>query len=172
MEPYKTILFTSNLSENSRYAFMHAAALAKRFSSKIVLLHVIDKMPGQLHYRISMLFGEERWNEMLKEHMKEASRSLAGKVSSKELIQVALDGFYDAEGISRAERGSAEHEVLIKEGEVVETILKQCELSRCDLIVMGASKGILSGASVGNNIKSVLKAAKVPVVVVPPAPSE
>ena len=43
----------------------------------------------------------------------------------------------------------------------------QAREHRCDLIVMGASEGLLSGSSVGNNIKSVLKKSKVPVLVVP-----
>ncbi|RJQ83304.1 MAG: universal stress protein [Desulfobacteraceae bacterium] len=171
METYKTILFTSNLSENSRYAFIHAARLARGFGSKIILLYVIDEMPQQLHYRISALYGEVRWKEMLESHVKEAKRTLTGKVSSKQWIQVALNAFCDDEGISAAEHGVAEPEVIISEGDVVKTILEQSELSNCDLIIMGASKGLLSGTSVGNTIKSVLKGAKVPVMVVPPAPS-
>jgi nucleotide-binding universal stress UspA family protein len=171
METYKTILFTSNLSENSRYAFNHAALLARGFGSKIVLLYVIDEMPRHLQYRISGIFGESRWKEMLDSHMKEANRSLTGKVSSKQMLKVALKAFYVDEGASGAEGGAARHEIIIKEGEVVKTILEQCELSHCDLIVMGASKGFLGGTSVGNNIKSVLKSTRVPVVVVPPAPT-
>jgi nucleotide-binding universal stress UspA family protein len=172
METYKTILFTSNLSESSRHAFAHVAILARSFGSKVVLLHVIDEIPGQLHYRISKLYGESRWKEMLESHMKEAKRALTGKVSSNQMIQVALKGFCDDEGSSGAEGGVAEHEVIIKEGEVAKTILEQSELNHCDLIVMGASKGLLNGTSVGNHLKSVLKGAKVPVMVVPPAPSK
>jgi len=171
METYKTILFTSNLSENSRYAFSHVAILARGFGSKIVLLHVIDEIPGQLQYRISKLYGEGRWKEMLESHMHEAKRALTGKVSSKQMVQVALKGFCDDEGFSGAEGGVAGHEVIIKEGDVAKTILEQSVLNHCDLIVMGASKGLLNGTAVGNNIKSVLKGAKVPVMVVPPAPA-
>jgi len=171
METYKTILFTSNLSEDSRYAFTHVAILARSFGSKIVLLHVMDEIPGQLQYRISKLYGEGRWKEMLNSHMKEAKRALTGKVSSKNMIQMALKGFCDEEGLSGAEGGVAGHEVIIKEGDVAKTILEQSALNHCDLIVMGASKGLLNGTAVGNNIKSVLKGAKVPVIVVPPAPA-
>ncbi len=171
METYKTILFTSNLSENSRYAFTHAARVARSFGSRLVLLYVIDQMPRQLQYRISSIFGEHRWKEILNRHMTEAKRALTGKVSSKQMIHVALNAFFDDEGISGAGGDLGGHEVIVKEGEIVKTILEQSELSRCDLIVMGASKGLLSGTTLGSNIKSVLKGAKVPVMVVPPAPS-
>jgi len=58
-------------------------------------------------------------------------------------------------------------EIVVKEGDVITVILQQAVESNCDLIVMGASEGLLSGFSVGNNIKSVLKKSKVPVLVVP-----
>lgn len=169
MENYKTILFTSNLSENSRYAFTHAALMAKNFGSKVVLLYVIDRMPRQLQYRITGIFGESRWNEILKRHMHEANRALTGKVSSKQLIEVALSAFCDDEGVSGAGRRGG-HEIIIKEGEVAPTILEQSEQNNCDVIVMGANKGLLSGSAVGGTIKAVLKGAKIPVMVVPPAP--
>ena len=59
------------------------------------------------------------------------------------------------------------YEIVVKEGDTIEAILKQATESQCDLIVMGASEGLLSGISVGKNIKSVLKKSKVPVLVVP-----
>lgn len=50
---------------------------------------------------------------------------------------------------------------------MVEVILEQAAEKECDLIVMGASEGLLSSSSVGSNIKSVLKNSKIPVLVVP-----
>jgi nucleotide-binding universal stress UspA family protein len=58
-------------------------------------------------------------------------------------------------------------EIIVKEGDVVEVILEQAVEHKVDLIVMGASEGLLSGSSVGTNIKTVLKKSKVPVLIVP-----
>jgi nucleotide-binding universal stress UspA family protein len=58
-------------------------------------------------------------------------------------------------------------EVVVKEGDVVDVILQQASENNCDLIVLGASEGLLTSSSVGGNIKSVLKKSKVPVLVVP-----
>ncbi len=43
---YKTILFTSNLSNVSRIAFKQAAMLATQFDAKLVLLHVMEGTPS------------------------------------------------------------------------------------------------------------------------------
>jgi nucleotide-binding universal stress UspA family protein len=53
----KTILFTSNLSATSRTAFSHAAVLATQLGAKIVLLHVIERLPENYESRMMGLFG-------------------------------------------------------------------------------------------------------------------
>jgi nucleotide-binding universal stress UspA family protein len=50
----------------------------------------------------------------------------------------------------------------------VEGILAQAQACKCRLIVMGASKGLLAGTTIGLHIKSVIKKASVPVMVIPP----
>jgi nucleotide-binding universal stress UspA family protein len=49
----------------------------------------------------------------------------------------------------------------------VNTIVQQAEINRCDMIAMGASKGLISGKYVGHHIKSVMKKTDVPVLVIP-----
>ncbi|MCK4536309.1 MAG: universal stress protein [Desulfuromonadales bacterium] len=40
---FKTILFATDFSENSEYAFEYAFALAKKFNSRLALIHVINE---------------------------------------------------------------------------------------------------------------------------------
>ncbi|MGB5986215.1 MAG: universal stress protein [Desulfobacterales bacterium] len=164
----KTILFTSNLSENSRHAFNYAAMLTTEFNAKIVLLHVVEKMPDTVESRMRGLFGDVRWQGILESHMKDAHQMLVGKVTSKQMIRAALSQFCDEAGIDAGECGYVEREIVIKSGEVVEEILEQSKLQNCDMVVMGASKGFLSGTSIGPIIKSVMKRSKIPVMVIPP----
>ena len=166
----KTILFTSNLSENSRHAFNYAAMLTTQFNAKIVLLHVVEKIPDTVESRMRGLFGGDKWNGILETHMKEAHQMLVGKVTSKQMIRAALSQFCHETGIDADECGYVEREIVIKEGEVVEVILDQIKAHNCDAVVMGASKGFISGTSIGPVIKSVLKKSKVPVLVIPPHP--
>ena len=163
----KTILFTSNLSETSRIAFSHAAVLAGQLNAKIVLLHVIEIIPGSYESRLVGLFGERKWHELLGQHKAEAQHALIGKISSRQMIRTALSEFCRESGISDDQCGLPQNEIVVKDGDVVEEILQQATEHDCDLIVMGASKGLLSGTAVGHNIKSVLKRSKVPTLVIP-----
>ncbi len=164
---YKTILFTSNLSTAGFVAFKHAALLATQFQAKLVLLHVMERLPGNYEGHMIGLFGQEKWRQVLKNNREEAKHALVGKVSPKQMVRTALSEF--CRETDTGEEGCVvpQHEIVVKEGDVVEVILAQAAEHKCDLIVMGASEGLLSGSSVGNNIKSVLKKSKIPVLVVP-----
>lgn len=164
---YKTILFTSNLSAASRVAFNQAAMLANRFGAKLVLLHVMEKLSGGYEGYVISLFGQDKWHEVLKNNREEAKHALVGKVTPKQMVRTALNQFCKENESATDTSQLPDSEIVVKEGDVVEVILQQAAEHQCDLIIMGASEGLLSGSSVGNNIKSVLKKTKVPVLVVP-----
>jgi nucleotide-binding universal stress UspA family protein len=162
-----TILFTSNLSETSRIAFDHVAVLAAQLNAKIVLLHVIEKAPESYESRLKSLFGERKWNEILLSHKEEAQHALIGKVSERQMARTALSQFRRDSDAGNVRDNAAVDQIIVIEGDVVTTILQQAEEHQCDLIVLGASKGLLSGTAVGHNIKSVLKKARIPTLVIP-----
>jgi len=163
----KTILFTSNLSDTCRIAFSYTAVLAAQLQAKIVLLHVIEKLPENYESRVMGLFGSKKWHEVLSQHKEEARHALIGKVSPKQMVRTALSEFCREAGMTNDGYTTLQSEIVVTEGDVVEEILRQAEEHSCDLIIMGAGKGLLSGISVGNNIKSVLKKANIPTLVVP-----
>ncbi|MGB3209246.1 MAG: universal stress protein [Desulforhopalus sp.] len=164
---YKTILFTSNLSSASRAAFRHAAMLAIQFNAKLVLLHVMEGPSSSYEGYVSSLFGQDQWQQVLKNNREEAKHALVGKVTPKQMVRTALSEFCKENKAEDENYEIPNNEIVVKTGDVVDVILKQAAESTCDLIVMGASEGLLSGISVGNNIKSILKKSKVPVMVVP-----
>jgi nucleotide-binding universal stress UspA family protein len=168
---YKSILFTSNLSAASRIAFGHAAMLANQYRAKLVLLHVMERLPSNYEGYMVGLFGDGKFHEVLKQHREEAKHALVGKVSPRQMARTALNEFCrestDIEGYELPQSI-----VVVKEGEVVEVILQQAAEHGCDLIVMGAGEGVLTGVAVGHTIKSVLKSAKIPVLIVPEITAE
>ena len=163
----KTILFTSNLSATSRATFSHAAVLASQLKAKIVLLHVIEQLPENYESRLLGLFGFSKWNQVLLQHKEEARHALVGKVTPKQMIRSALSEFCRESGLDNNQCDIIPNEIVVKEGDVAEEILAQASEHSCDLIIMGASKGLLSGISIGHNIKTVLKKSTVPTLVVP-----
>ncbi len=64
----KKILFTTDLSENSRHAFTYAAALSTLHGARIIMLHVMEESTSSVNKHIANLFGEEKWQEMQEEH--------------------------------------------------------------------------------------------------------
>lgn len=163
----ETILFTSNLSETSRIAFNHVAFLAAQLNAKIILLHVIEKAPESYESQLKSLFGESKWNEILLHHKDEAQHALIGKLSERQMARTALSEFRRESDSGEPRDSATQDKIIVIEGDVVATILQQADEHRCDLIVLGASKGLLSGTAVGHNIKSILKKAKIPTLVIP-----
>ena len=163
---YKTILFTSNLSTASRVAFKQAAMLANQFDAKLILLHVLEGPTSTYESFVSNLFGQQ-WHQILKNHREEAKHALVGKVTPKQMVRTVLSEFCSEKKREGEDKEIHNYEIVVTDGDVVEVILKQAADFKCDLIVMGASEGLLSGISVGKNIKSVLKKSKIPVLVVP-----
>lgn len=163
----KTILFTSNLSATSRATFTQAAVLATQLNAKIVLLHVIEKLPENYESRMMGLFGPSKWQSVLLQHKEEARHALVGKVTQKQMIRSALNEFCRESGIGNDQCKLPQNEIVVREGDVVDEILQQAADHSCDVIIMGASKGLLSGSSVGHNIKTLLKKSTIPTLVIP-----
>ncbi|MCF8095739.1 MAG: universal stress protein [Desulfobacteraceae bacterium] len=173
IKPVKSILFTTNLSQNSAEAFNHVISLAVRYQANIIILHVMEKIPDYAEARLKGLLGEEKWEEISKSHEDSARQVLIGKKSSNNLIREALDQFCIDAGIESAECGDISREIVIRDGDVVEEILDQASAYNSDLIVMAARQGIISrDTSIGSTIKGVLRKSRVPVLVVPPEPGK
>jgi nucleotide-binding universal stress UspA family protein len=165
---FKNILFATNLSENCRHAFDYAAALATRYQATLVMLHVIEKMPDYVEGRLKGMLGEEQWKRMIASHENDARQVLIGKQSSNAVIREALSQFCDEAGIDDASCGYHSREILVTDGDVVEDVLDASKKYDCDLIIVAAREGWIRDNTVGNTIKSILRKAHVPVMVVPP----
>jgi nucleotide-binding universal stress UspA family protein len=162
---YKTILFTSNLSTASRIAFQHAALLANQFHAKLILLHVMERLPSSYEGYMIGLFGQDKVREVLKRHKDEARHALVGKVTPTQMAKTALSEFCLESGMDEA--ATDPPVIIVENGEVVEVIMKVAEEYSCDLIIMAAHEGLFSHASVGHTIKSTVKKSEIPVLVVP-----
>ena len=161
------ILFTSDLSDTSRHAFNYAAMLAMQFKSRVTLLHIIENLPHSVESQLQVLFGKSEWEEILNNRIKTAQDLLVGKLSKADMIRAALSQFCQETGIEADECGVVDHDIMVTEGDVADSILAHATELGCDLVVMGASKGIVNKSAIGHKIKAVLKNANVPVMVVP-----
>ena len=164
----KTILFATNLATNSVPAFETAVTLALTFRAKIVILHVMEKLPDYIEGRLAGLLGENQWNQMMHAYQAEVRQKLIGKRSSSKLIRRALEHFCTEAGIDETSGGYQSREIVVAEsGDVGERIIENATAQECDLIVLGAHEGVFTKQSLGPTVKSVLKKSRIPVLVVP-----
>ena len=153
----KTILFATDLSKNSAYAFYYAVHMAKRDEAKIVILHAVEPLPRMLvsFEDFEHKVAKDRWEDTVKK-FKEQIQDISVKVDART-------------GISSVDLVS---KILIRLGPPVEEILRVVDEEGCDMIVLGThGKGFLKQTFLGSVSSSVLLRARKPVFVVP-LPSE
>ena len=149
----KKILFATDLSENSAYAFYYAIHMAKRDEAKIVILHAVEPLPPML------ISFEDFVYKVAQDRIKTVKEGLQ-KFSQKVDARI---GTSSVEFVSN---------ILVRMGDPVEEILKAADEEGCDVIVLGThGKGFLEQTFVGSVSSSVLLRTRKPVFLVP-LPSE
>lgn len=168
IKPIENVLFATNLSANCIAAFEYAAAIATRFQATLVLLHVVDKLPEYVESRLKGLLGKEKFQQTIDSQVASSREALIGKKSSNSMIQAALAQFCTDAGIDDNACGYHSREIVVTDGEVIESIIQTAQEFNCNLIVMGTREGFLSHNSIGPTIKGVMRQALIPVMMVPP----
>jgi nucleotide-binding universal stress UspA family protein len=157
----KKILYATDLSKNSYYAFFYAVDMAKRFDARIVILHAVE--PFRHMYDESGIGIEERVKKSKKQEQEMNIEEI------KKRVQEVCKR-------TEAQMGSAclnlVSKVLVPLGYPVEEILKAGEEEGCDAIVLGThGKGFLRQTFLGSVAGSVLERSRKPVFIIP-LPSE
>ena len=153
----KKILYTTDLSENARYAFSYAASLANRYGAGIIILHVLEHISPYSDSLIINIIGEKKWNELRD----------ANEQKVLDTIKARLEKFCEDESSELPDCPFITDDIIVKIGNPVEEILEEVESSGCDLVVMGAhGHGIMSEAVIGSTSRRVLRRCIKPVLVV------
>ena len=63
----KKILYATDLSKNSSYAFLYAIDMAKKHDARIVILHVIEPLPAHAEVYVTRTeeFNKKQHEEMI-----------------------------------------------------------------------------------------------------------
>lgn len=152
----KKILYATDLSKNSSYAFLYATDMARRYGAAIVVLHAIEPVPAEVRFvgALQRVEKKER-KEMgpkIENRIKEFCKNIEPKVCAPCVELVS--------------------KILVPQGYPPEEILNAAEKEGCDIIVLGThGKGFLTQTFLGSVSNSVLQRSRKPVFVVP-LPSE
>ncbi len=156
----KKILYATDLSKNSSYAFLYAVDMARRYGAKIVILHSVE--PG-------------RWIPSLGAHVEALMRTARKEEQEKDFEEIKK-GLHDFCGRTEGQIGAPCVElvskIVVPVGHPVEEILKAADEESCDILVLGThGKGFLKQTFLGSVAGSILERTRKPVFVIP-LPSE
>ena len=153
----KKILYATDLSKNSSYAFLFATDMARRHDAKIVILHAIEPIPPYAEVYSGVTVEMERKQQ--EETVEDLKKHLQGFCKKAE----AQIGPPCVELVSK---------VLVPRGHPPEEILNAANEEGCDVIVLGThGKGFLAHTFLGSVSNAVLHRAQKPIFIIP-LPSE
>jgi len=151
----KKILYATDLSENSAYAFRYAVNSARHHSAKIYILHVLE----EINTTILWAYYEKEKLQQIREK---------GKEEIKDRIQKRLDAFCKRELMEDPECRDLVASTEVVEGDPAAEILRKADELGVDLVVMGThGKGLLAHAFLGSVAEKILQRIKIPVLTIP-----
>ncbi len=153
----KKILYTTDLSENARYAAGYAASIANRYGAGITVMHALEQLSPYRESLVVNVVGNAKWHEIMKRNETEFHEKFRKKV----------EDFCEEMASEDPTCPFIIDNTIIKAGNPVETILDEVEKGDYDLVVMGAHghKG-LADAVMGSTSRRVLRRCTKPVLVV------
>ena len=151
----KKILYATDLSENSAYAFRYAVNSAQKHDAKIHILHVLEEIKTNI---LAAYYELEKLEEMREK----------GKQEVRDRIQKRLETFCQRELMKDPECRDMVASTEVVEGDPAAEILRKADELGVDLVVMGThGKGLLEHAFLGSVAEKVLHRIKVPVLTIP-----
>ena len=163
----KKILFTTDLSKETRQAFDYAISLAEQYGARITILYVMEEFSHASSAYLKSFVGNEKWQELQASHEQEARQILIGKQRESAIIKDALNEFCDEVQKDYSECNYVVEDIFVVRGNVVEEILGEVHARKSDLVVMGYHvRGKLEEAMLGSTTRRLLRRSTVPVMLV------
>ena len=152
-----TILFATDLSDTSRYAFGYAVDLAEKYNAKIEMIHVMEHMTRAMEVQVSELVGTERWSKMKEANTEEVRQRIRERVHL----------FCKEATPDEASCELLVTDVHIKRGLAWEEILIAADDLNAGLIVMGAhGYSAFKNALIGGTARNVVRRSRVPALTI------
>jgi len=152
----KKILYATDLSKNSIYAFFYAVDIAKKHGAEIIIVNVIEPISERAYGSQT----DKLYHDQLKvsaEVIKNRIENFCKKVEEKNHVACV----------------NLVAKILVEIGDPAGEILKAADREGSDLIVLGNhGKGFIAQTFLGSVSRSVLDRARKPVLIIPLPPEE
>jgi nucleotide-binding universal stress UspA family protein len=154
----KKILYATDLSKNSAYAYQYAMNMAEKYGAEIVILHVIEPIPPAARHYMKIYVEEANWEEKIRYEQEMAT----------EQIKKRLEEFCKKESQDTPQCLALVSIILVRPGHPVEEILNAADEEQCSMIVLGThGKGFLRQTFLGSVARSLLDRSRKPVFAIP-----
>lgn len=155
---YKNILYATDLTPNSEYAFKHAVLLARNSQAKVHLLHVVPEIDAGFRSYVSAVMGAGKLESFEGQHEEQARMDIKNRLEkfAHEELEARPEDLQNIAGIE------------VVHGHAVSEILLAADRFNADVIVMGThGKGTKGHTFLGSVAEKVLHKSKKPVFVIP-----
>jgi nucleotide-binding universal stress UspA family protein len=144
MRDFKTILFATDFSESSDYAFQYAYSLAKKFNARLLMVHVINEPVDLRGFYVPHISFEK-----LEEEIEEGAQKMMEKFCRTHIRD------YD------------NYESIIVPGIPYDEIIKKATDNSADLIILGThGRTGLDHVLFGSTAEKVVRKSPVPVMTI------
>jgi len=144
MRDFKTILFATDFSESSDYAFQYAYSMAKKFNSRLLMVHVINEPVDLRGFYVPHISFEK-----LEEEIEEGAQKMMEKFCRTHIRD--YDNF----------------ESIIVPGIPYDEIIKKATDNSADLIILGThGRTGLDHVLFGSTAEKVVRKSPVPVMII------
>ncbi len=165
----KNILYTTDLSDTSLYAFSYAAGLANFYNAAITVLHVMGEFEyDHVKHELAGLLGPDQWRSIQERHVNETRETLSGKNRDNVIVRETLIQYTENVKSDKNVQAFDTDEILVLFGHPVDkVILETAKKRKSDIIVMGMHGHGLLKELIGSTVQKVMRKSGVPVFAVP-----
>lgn len=144
MKDFKTILFAVDFSQSSEYAFQYALSLAKKFGSRLLIIHVINEPVDLRGFYVPHISFEK-----LEQEIEEGAKKMMEKFCRQQIANFS------------------NYETYIVPGIPYDEIIKKAQEQSADLILMGThGRTGLDHVLFGSTAEKVVRKSPIPVMTV------
>lgn len=154
----KSILYATDLSENSGYSFRYATYIAKVTGAGVHVLHVVEPLSDDAKTAFMLFLQDEKQRREAFASRLEQARTRLNDFQNKFWAQKSADDLKVRDQIKT---------LKVVEGAAAEEILKRAKELACDLIVLGSDQHGISHTFLGTTAKRVLRRSRIPTLIVP-----
>lgn len=155
----KTILYASDLGDNTRKVSRLAVSLAQKYEASIIMCHALEPVGSYGRALIENYISREELEAVYQEGQKQVL----------ETMRARLQRFCEEELPGSENMSAHVSSLVVKEGSPGEVIVDEAESHGVDLIVVGTNRGEsgIKRMLIGSTARYVTQHAGCPVLVVP-----